>query len=75
MVVAMSLSHLIAYIAILALFALACGAKGNYRYLLFGAPLPVFWLIGAVAPAQPGSLWARVRYTYLEPRRDEDSWH
>lgn len=35
-----------------------CAMKGKFGFVALGVLLPIFWLIGAVRPAKPNSLWA-----------------
>jgi hypothetical protein len=72
----MPLGHYIAYYAILLACGLVCAAKGKYRFAAVGIVLPFFWILGAVRPAKPGSLWARARYTYFARDHEvrADTW-
>jgi hypothetical protein len=65
------------YIALYAaLFGLGavCAAKGKFRFLVLGLVFPIFWIVGAVRPAKPHSVWARVRTTYFDSRTANDTW-
>jgi hypothetical protein len=72
---ALPLANYIALYAALLSCGAICGAKGKYRFLVVGLCFPIFWIVGAVRPAKPGSLWTKIRATYFESRRPEDTWH
>ncbi len=71
---ALPLGNLLVYIGVLLLCAAICASKGNYRLLALGVVFPAFWVVGAVTRAKPGSLWARVRYTFLDQHSGEEEW-
>lgn len=35
-----------------------CAMKGKFGFVALGIFLPIFWVVGAVRPAKPNSLWA-----------------
>jgi len=71
------LGNYIALYAILFACAAICAAKGRFRLLVVGLFFPFFWIVGAVRPAKPDSIFARIRTTYFagDPRTPEDTWH
>jgi hypothetical protein len=49
--------YIVAYMLLLACAAI-CGLKGKRALLAIGVLLPIVWVLGVVADATPGSLWA-----------------
>jgi hypothetical protein len=55
------------------LLALAtiCAMKGKWVFFVLGWFFGIFWLIGAMRLAKPGSRWARTRYDPVDMARAE----
>jgi hypothetical protein len=57
MILATTLAGYIVTYAILLGCGVICGLKGKYRFLAVGFVFPIFWIVGAVKAAKPGSAW------------------
>jgi hypothetical protein len=53
--------YIVAYTIALGCLVL-CALKGKRGFVFLGVLLPLFWIIGAVRPAKPGSYWAKRFY-------------
>jgi hypothetical protein len=49
--------YIVLYVIVLGC-AVVCFMKGKVRFTALGFVLPIFWIVGAVRPAKPGSTWA-----------------
>lgn len=71
------LANYIAYYAGFLVCGVICASKGKFWFAALGVVVPLFWIVGAVRPARPGSIWARIRGTYFDHNQQapEDNWH
>jgi hypothetical protein len=54
----MGLAGFVVTYAILLGCGVVCFVKGKVRFTALGVLLPIFWIVGAVRPAKPDSMWA-----------------